>query len=92
MALSSSIAADDSVASSDVARTARTLVGVFAKEDVAEMKSRKDRDRSLGFIGNLQAVRLSGLRRDVMSGVALGRKGIFFMGMDAFEFWAMLKR
>jgi len=64
------MAADDSLVSSDVARTARTLAGVFAKEDVAEMKSRKERDRSLGFIGNLQAVRLLCLRQDVISGVA----------------------
>jgi len=32
------------------------LVGVPAKDVMAEIRSRKDRNRSLGVIGNLQAV------------------------------------
>jgi hypothetical protein len=52
------MAADDSDLSSEVACRANSLAGVFPNEDVAEIKSKKKRDRSLGFIGSLQALRL----------------------------------
>jgi len=56
LARNSSIAADDSDGSLEVACKARMLVGVPAKDVMAEIRSRKDRNRSLGVIGNLQAV------------------------------------
>jgi len=91
MALNSSTAAADSDASAEVARRAKALAGILAKELVAEIKTRTESDRSLGFIGNLQAVRFL-FEAQRVEGRCLRKRGNIFheqlgLGTLAFGFW-----